>query len=97
MGIVAGAWGIYHVSVGCVPHRATGVRPERPAGAGCLSISLDDAGHDFVEPVVVWFAAVKPALLFVAFECQRVAEFRVAYLAAANCGACRLVALLDCP
>ena len=39
VGIVAGAWGIDHVSVGCVPHRATGVRPERPAGAGGPSIS----------------------------------------------------------
>lgn len=41
VGIVAGAWGIYHVSVGCVPHRAIGVRPERPAGTGCFSISAD--------------------------------------------------------
>ena len=39
VGIVAGAWGIYHVSVGCVPHRAIGVRPERPAGAGGSSVA----------------------------------------------------------
>ena len=95
MGIVAGAWGIYHVSVGCVPHRATGVRPERPAGAGGPSISLDEAVHDFVEAVVVWFASVDAALLFVTFECQRVAEFRVTGLTAADCPCGGLVALLD--
>ena len=95
VGIVAGAWGIDHVSVGCVPHRATGVRPERPAGAGGLSISPYEARHDFVEAVVVGFASVEPALLFVAFECECVAEFRVAGLAAADCSCGGLVALLD--
>ena len=40
---VSGAWGIDHVSVGCVPHRATGVRPERPAGAGGSSLACECA------------------------------------------------------
>ena len=43
-GIVRQAWQIDHVPVGCGPHRATGVRPERPAWVGSGEGSMGDGG-----------------------------------------------------
>lgn len=43
-GIVRQAWQIDHVPVGCGPHRATGVRPERPAWVGKGEGSIGDGG-----------------------------------------------------
>jgi hypothetical protein len=94
VGIVAGAWGIDHVSVGCVPHRATGVRPERPAGAGGSSLAYD-AVHGAVEEVVVGFFALAALFLFECFEGECVAEFGVAAFSGADGGPGGLVALVD--
>ena len=54
-GIVRQAWQIDHVPVGCGPHRATGVRPERPARVGSVHgiIATGDAG-----PVKVSFLKI---------------------------------------
>ena len=94
MGIVAGAWGIDHVSVGCVPHRATGVRPERAAWPGGSSLAYECV-HGAVEEVVVGFFALAALFLFEGFECECVAEFGVAAFCGADGDLGGLVALVD--